>query len=89
MANVSAPIIRSSHMYDVRTNISQNVFLSVLQEELVQWEKVMDEERAIRLARRKEQRKKDRKEKREKEKEEQRQREIDEKIKKGDLMICC
>merc|ERR1712136_232596 len=56
---------------------------ALYEEEMVQWEKVMNEERALRLQLRKEQRKKDRKEKREKEKEEQRQRELDEKIKRG------
>merc|ERR1712136_468166 len=55
---------------------------ALYEEEMVQWEKVMNEERALRLQLRKEQRKKDRKEKREKEKEEQRQRELDEKIKR-------
>merc|ERR1712136_570167 len=55
---------------------------ALYEEEMVQWEKVMNEERALRLQLRKEQRKKDRKEEREKEKEEQRQRELDEKIKR-------
>ena len=60
-----------------------NHFVLLFQEEMIQFEKDLAEERSIRLAERKAQRKKERREKREKEKEEERQRELDEKIKRG------